>query len=381
MHLSTAQVEPLTGITLTEYRSRVDLQGNMSGRLRTACRLTPATHVATVHVANFQDNSRPSFVGNDYYCEAAIHGIWEPNKRWLTDHRLWDGHCSSESQCCLQQTGAPYFTKSLGTSTTENLEVRLCANGPTVIDWRYWLGENGTVCSLMVANFCLCSFLCDFSFTPLEWFALHIHSCHQSYLVFFFFSFLFFSFSSFLSFCFKFSVFPFHFLLFFRLQNAFLKVQVPWTRLCACLQLFTSRKRRDCQSVTCKKLYRKSHPIEQEHYPISWFLFTYISVLIRQACTLLFKNQEKNPNSQRKWKACEMLKFFLSGGITRNKGHPNSARALKLPEGVHRPENSNRFLLVQGTPEKYWSLAPPLDCCKIRYPPPPPPLDRNIDPK
>ena len=39
---------------------------------------------------------------------------------------------------------------------------------------------------------------------------------------------------------------------------------------------------------------------------------------------------------------------------------------------MHRPENyTNRFLLVQGTPEKYWSLALPLDCCKIRYPPPP----------
>ena len=45
--------------------------------------------------------------------------------------------------------------------------------------------------------------------------------------------------------------------------------------------------------------------------------------------------------------------------------------ALKSPEGVHRPENyTNRFLLVQGTPEKYWSLAPLLDCCKIRYPSP-----------
>ena len=39
---------------------------------------------------------------------------------------------------------------------------------------------------------------------------------------------------------------------------------------------------------------------------------------------------------------------------------------------MHRPENyTNRFLLVQGTPEKYWSLTPPLDCCKTRYPPPP----------
>ena len=78
----------------------------------------------------------PSFVGNDYYCESAIHGVWQPNKRWLTQHRLWDGHCSSKSKCCLQlqQTGKPYFTKSLGTPTTENLEVRLCANGDNVAD-------------------------------------------------------------------------------------------------------------------------------------------------------------------------------------------------------------------------------------------------------
>ena len=76
----------------------------------------------------------PSFVGNDYYCEAAIYGVYPPNQRWLTNHRLWDGHCSSESKCCSQQTGTPFFTKSLRASTSEKLEVRLCANGDNIGD-------------------------------------------------------------------------------------------------------------------------------------------------------------------------------------------------------------------------------------------------------
>ena len=66
----------------------------------------------------------PSFVGNDYYCESGSYG-WPG--RWLTTHRLWDGHCSSKSKCCFQQP-TPYFAKSLRVTTTDDLEVRLCAN-------------------------------------------------------------------------------------------------------------------------------------------------------------------------------------------------------------------------------------------------------------
>ena len=67
----------------------------------------------------------PSFVGNDYYCESGSHG-W-PTSTWLITHRLWDGNCSSKSNCCLNQS-TPYFTKSLGATTTQNLQVRLCGS-------------------------------------------------------------------------------------------------------------------------------------------------------------------------------------------------------------------------------------------------------------
>ena len=58
--------------------------------------------------------STPSFVGQDYFCE--------------TDNPLWDGEgCGSGSTCC-DFNGPPFFCKSLTEPTTDDIEVRICAN-------------------------------------------------------------------------------------------------------------------------------------------------------------------------------------------------------------------------------------------------------------
>ena len=73
----------------------------------------------------------PSFVGSDYYCEAGckdnpIHG------KFYYNDPLWDGHqCGKRETACCQRTGIPWFYRSLGYSTTDYIEMRICFNEGT----------------------------------------------------------------------------------------------------------------------------------------------------------------------------------------------------------------------------------------------------------
>ena len=68
----------------------------------------------------------PSFVGNDYYCESANQGPWE--SQWYLHDPLWDGHgCPNDNNCCAN-AGLPWFCKTLPTTVTDDIEVRLCRN-------------------------------------------------------------------------------------------------------------------------------------------------------------------------------------------------------------------------------------------------------------
>ena len=72
----------------------------------------------------------PPFVGEDYFCES---GYVYPGYRsdalehtFHSNDTLWDGEdCHSSSSCCSLRN-PPYFTKSLGQSTTDDLELRMC---------------------------------------------------------------------------------------------------------------------------------------------------------------------------------------------------------------------------------------------------------------
>ena len=70
----------------------------------------------------------PSFVGNDYFCESGVHSEWSGNLVLYPNDVLWDGQdCTSNSTCC-QLNNPPWFTKNLPTSTTDDTELRICAN-------------------------------------------------------------------------------------------------------------------------------------------------------------------------------------------------------------------------------------------------------------
>ena len=69
----------------------------------------------------------PTFVGNQYFCEAAVNiyqnGIFE----YIPDDPLWDGlNCNPESTCC-DFSHPPYFVNDLGRTLTANsIDARLC---------------------------------------------------------------------------------------------------------------------------------------------------------------------------------------------------------------------------------------------------------------
>ena len=73
----------------------------------------------------------PPFVGEDYFCESGYNsGPWSHSEFYPNDP-LWDGDgCTASSTCC-SFNNPPYFTKQLPSSTTDDLEVRLCHDAHT----------------------------------------------------------------------------------------------------------------------------------------------------------------------------------------------------------------------------------------------------------
>ena len=72
----------------------------------------------------------PPFIGEDYFCESGY--IWPgqfiPKEQYSfhSNDTLWDGRdCHSSSTCCSLHN-PPYFTKTLNTPTTDDIELRMC---------------------------------------------------------------------------------------------------------------------------------------------------------------------------------------------------------------------------------------------------------------
>ena len=76
----------------------------------------------------------PSFVENSYFCESGLHSEWNENLVFFPDDVLWDGQdCTANSTCC-QFNNPPWFTKSLPSATTDDIELRICTNSPPIYD-------------------------------------------------------------------------------------------------------------------------------------------------------------------------------------------------------------------------------------------------------
>ena len=68
----------------------------------------------------------PPFIGQDYFCETGSRNHWQ--HIFYDADPLWDGQgCGSRSTCCSFNT-PPWFCKQLPQPTTDDIELRLCAN-------------------------------------------------------------------------------------------------------------------------------------------------------------------------------------------------------------------------------------------------------------
>ncbi len=96
---------------------------------------TPRKHIwSFVSATNERDSDAsqsPSFVGRNYYCESG-----NPAQDWHSlayiNDKLWDGElCRSEGTCCTGGNTPPWFSVSLRSPTSDDIEVRICGNQGT----------------------------------------------------------------------------------------------------------------------------------------------------------------------------------------------------------------------------------------------------------
>ena len=81
----------------------------------------------------------PSYINSDYYCESGASSAPNGNA-YLFNDPLWDGSgCSIDNACCSNNL-QPWFYHNLGSTTTDDIEARICmsyatyANGAVLVD-------------------------------------------------------------------------------------------------------------------------------------------------------------------------------------------------------------------------------------------------------
>ena len=71
--------------------------------------------------------SSPPFVGQNYFCESGMSTLASSGTA-VSSEPLWDGEgCPATSSCC-QFNNPPYFCRALPSTTTDNIEIRICGS-------------------------------------------------------------------------------------------------------------------------------------------------------------------------------------------------------------------------------------------------------------
>ena len=74
----------------------------------------------------------PPYVGNDYYCETGNNAA-SVSWGFHPDDPLWDGQqCVGVEAPCCTHPNMPWFIKTLGETTTEDIQLRLCIDESTI---------------------------------------------------------------------------------------------------------------------------------------------------------------------------------------------------------------------------------------------------------
>jgi dynein heavy chain len=68
----------------------------------------------------------PEFVGQNFFCESAVNAPSYPQNTFYSQDPLWDGlDCGPHTNCCTFNS-PPWFSVQLPTSTTDDVEARIC---------------------------------------------------------------------------------------------------------------------------------------------------------------------------------------------------------------------------------------------------------------
>ena len=114
----------IDGISLTHGNPRKHIWSLLSGYSDVSYSNCPC--------ASHTPRSLPSFVGSHYYCEAGCHVPTASFNTLYSSDPLWDGKgCGSSETNCCQRTLIPWFYRSFGFSTTDNIEMRICCDEDT----------------------------------------------------------------------------------------------------------------------------------------------------------------------------------------------------------------------------------------------------------
>ena len=79
-----------------------------------------------IHVSGVGAVAVPPYIESDYFCDTASENHYQ--HRFYPDDPLWDGEgCGLQNTCC-SFNNPPWFMKDLSSSTTDDIEMRLCAD-------------------------------------------------------------------------------------------------------------------------------------------------------------------------------------------------------------------------------------------------------------
>ena len=123
------------GVSITRGSPRQHVWTLMAGVLesRNALPLNDGRYNCPCAQGSLQNSTLQSFIGNDYFCESGNSDA-DQNFRLIlyTSDPLWDGKgCGSLEGVCCAAPGLPWFNKILNTTTTDYLELRVCADEAT----------------------------------------------------------------------------------------------------------------------------------------------------------------------------------------------------------------------------------------------------------
>ena len=118
------------GVSLTHGSPRQHIWTFMAGLIE-ASFYSDGCYICSGSQGSLQNSTIPSFIGNDYFCESgnpSTNGTFSLSTFYTADP-LWDGNgCGSIEQTCCQVSGLPWFQKVLNSTTTDYLEMRVCAD-------------------------------------------------------------------------------------------------------------------------------------------------------------------------------------------------------------------------------------------------------------